>query len=190
MLLLGGGGPLDRSIYEALYAGGRPALLAAARFFTALGEPTVLIAAGAAVLLWLWYAGRARLGLALLLIALIGRGLSELQKYWVARARPDIEPHLELEKTSSFPSGHAASSMIFYMTMALALTAHARWHRVAICGAFLLSLLIGTSRVMLGVHWPSDVIGGWTFGLLWVLLTIRLSERLFRTDSEHAPNQL
>jgi undecaprenyl-diphosphatase len=80
--------------------------------------------------------------------------------------------------------------MIFYMTMALALTAHARWHRVAICGAFLLSLLIGTSRVMLGVHWPSDVIGGWTFGLLWVLLTIRLSERLFRTDSEHAPNQL
>src|SRR3954451_23629168 len=80
MLLLGGG-QLDRTIYEALYAGHRPLLLAAARAFTALGEPTVLIAAGVGAALWLWFAGRGRLGLALLLIALIGRGLSEAQKY-------------------------------------------------------------------------------------------------------------
>jgi undecaprenyl-diphosphatase len=190
MLLLGGGGSLDRTIYEVLYAGERPALRSVALFLTALGEPTVLIAAGAAVLLWLWYVGRVRLGLALFLIALTGRGLSELQKYWIARARPDIEPHLVLVKTSSFPSGHAASSMIFYTTMALALTMGTRWHRVAVAGAVLLSLLIGTSRVMLGVHWPSDVIGGWSFGMLWVLLTMRLSERLFRANSEAARKQL
>jgi len=47
-----------------------------------------------------------------------------------------------------------------------------------------LSLLIGVSRVMLGVHWPSDVIGGWAFGLLWVLVTLRPAERLLRSDSE------
>ena len=76
-------------------------------------------------------------------------------------------------KTSSFPSGHATSSMIFYLTLALALTAGTRWQRVAAAGAILLSLLVGTSRVMLGVHWPSDVIGGWAFGMLWVLLTLQ-----------------
>jgi len=45
-------------------------------------------------------------------------------------------------------------------------------------------LLIGASRVMLGVHWPSDVVGGWAFGALWVLLTLRRAERLFKIDTE------
>jgi len=182
MLLLGGGW-LDRAIYEDLYAGHRPVLLGIARAFTALGEPTFLIAACVACTLWLWYAGRARLGIVLLLIALLGRGLSEIQKYSVARARPDLEPHLVVVKTSSFPSGHAISSMIFCLTLALALTAHNRWRRPAIGMAVLLSLLIGTSRVMLGVHWPSDVIGGWAFGMLWVLLALRPAERLLQVNS-------
>jgi membrane-associated phospholipid phosphatase len=112
---------------------------------------------------------------------MIGRGLSEVQKYSIARVRPDLEPHLVVVRTSSFPSGHATSSMIFYTVMALTLTAGMRWHRLAVSGAVLLSLLIGTSRVMLGVHWPSDVIGGWAFGLLWVLLTLRLAERFVKS---------
>jgi undecaprenyl-diphosphatase len=176
-MLLGGGGPLDRAIYEALYAGGRPALLAAARLFTALGEPTVLIGAGIATALWLWYAGHRHLPLTLIAIVLVGRALSELQKYWIARARPDLEPHLVVVKTSSFPSGHATSSMIFYLAVALVIARDTRWQKPAAAGAILLSILIGLSRVMLGVHWPSDVIGGWAFGLLWVLLTLRLAER-------------
>jgi undecaprenyl-diphosphatase len=183
VMLFWGAGSLDRTIYEALYAGHRPVLLTIARVFTALGEPTVLIGACVVCALWLWYAGRGRLGLTLLLIALIGRALSEAQKYWIARVRPDFEPHLVVVKTSSFPSGHATSSMIFYLALAIALTAHTRWSRTAATGAVLLSLLIGTSRVMLGVHWPSDVIGGWAFGVLWVLLTLRPAERLLRTNS-------
>ena len=181
-MLLWGTGPLDRSVYETLYAGHRPALLVAARIFTALGEPTVLIAASLVCALWLWKAGRARLGLVLLLIALLGRGLSEVQKYWVARVRPDMEPHLVVVKTQSFPSGHASSSMIFYLALAIAVTAGTRWHKVAAAAAVVLSLLIGISRVMLGVHWPSDVIGGWAFGMLWVLLTLRPAERLLRAE--------
>ena len=179
-MLVFGRGPLDRSIYEAMYAGHRPALLLIARGLTALGEPTVLLSAGAACALWLWYAGHRRLPLVLIAIVLVGRGLSELQKYWIARARPDLDPHLVVVKTSSFPSGHAASSMIFLLTLALALTARSRWHRLAVAGAILLSILIGASRVMLGVHWPSDVIGGWSFGMLWVLLTLRLAGRFVR----------
>jgi len=179
MLLLGGGW-LDRQIYETLYAGNRPTLLAAARVFTALGDPTVLIAAGVVTALWLWRAGHRHLPWVLAAIILVGRGLGEAQKYWIGRVRPDLEPHLVVVKTSSFPSGHATSSMIFFLTLAMVLGAGTRWHRPAIAGAILLSLMIGTSRVMLGVHWPSDVIGGWAFGVLWVLLTLRLAERLFR----------
>jgi len=179
-MLVWGGGPLDRTIYETLYAGRRPALLIVARILTALGEPTVLIGACVVCALWLWHVRRGRLGLVLLVIAMVGRGLSEAQKYWIARARPDLEPHLVVVKTQSFPSGHATSSMIFYLALALALTAGTRWARLAACAAILLSILIGISRVMLGVHWPSDVIGGWSFGMLWVLLTLRPAERLFR----------
>ena len=189
-MLLWGAGSLDRTIYEALYAGRSPALLLIARVFTALGEPTVLVGASAVCALWLWRVGRGRVGLMLLLIALIGRGLSEVQKYSIARVRPALEPHLVVVKTSSFPSGHATSSMIFYLTLALALTAGTRWSRPAAAGAVTLSLLIGTSRVMLGVHWPSDVIGGWAFGMLWVLLTLRPAERLLRADIGGARKQL
>ena len=179
-MLAWGGGQLDRQIYEALYAGHRPALLAAARVFTFLGEPTVLIGAGIGCAIWLWRAGHRHLPLVLVAIVAIGRGLSEVQKYWIARARPDLAPHLVVVKTSSFPSGHATSSMIFYLTLALVLTRDTRWHRAAAGGAILLSLLVGTSRVMLGVHWPSDVIGGWAFGMLWVLLTLRLAGRFVK----------
>lgn len=182
MLLLGRGA-LDRSIYEALYAGGRPALVTMGRIFTALGEPIVLIGAGFIVALWLWWRGRGRLAVMLLLVILVGRGLAEVQKYSIARPRPELEPHLVAVKTWSFPSGHASSSMIFYLTLALALAAGSRWQRPAAAAAVLLSLLVGLSRVMLGVHWPSDVIGGWAFGMLWVLLTLRPAERLFATDS-------
>jgi len=182
MLLLGRGA-LDRNLYESLYAGHRPALVVVARVFTALGEPTVLIGAGFLFAVFLWREGSARFALALLLVILVGRGLSEVQKYWIARARPDLEPHLVVVKTSSFPSGHATSSMIFYLTIAIALTAGTRWQRRAAAAAVLLSLCVGVSRVMLGVHWPSDVVGGWAFGMLWVLLTLRPAERVLRADS-------
>jgi undecaprenyl-diphosphatase len=179
MLLLGGG-RLDRSVYEALYAGHRPAVSAAAHVVTWFGEPTVLIGAGIVTAIWLWLAGHRHLPWVLTAIVLIGRGLSEVQKYWIARARPNLESHLVVVKTSSFPSGHATSSMIFYTSLALILTADTRWHRPAVAGAILISLLIGLSRVMLGVHWPSDVIGGWSFGLLWVLLTLRIAQRFVK----------
>ena len=190
VMLIGGTGWFDRAVYEAVYAGHRPLLLTLARIFTALGDPTVLVTAGFIVAAWIWWRHHPRLAFAIVLIVLVGRGLVEAQKYWIARVRPDLEPHLVVVKTQSFPSGHATSSMIFYLTVALVLTAGTRWSRVAAAIAILLSLLIGTSRVMLGVHWPSDVIGGWAFGLLWVLLTLRLAERTLRADTGRARTAL
>jgi undecaprenyl-diphosphatase len=151
-----------------------------ARALTLLGEPTVLITAGVICAALLWYRGHRHLPWVLIAIVMTGRALSELQKFWIGRARPDLGQHLVVVKTSSFPSGHATSSMVFYLTVALALTAGRRWHRLAVACAILLSLLIGASRVMLGVHWPSDVVGGWAFGMLWVLVTLRLAGRFVR----------
>jgi undecaprenyl-diphosphatase len=188
MLLLGRGA-LDQQLERALYAGGTPALILLARIFTFLGEPTVLVGGGFLLAAWLWRRGKGRFALGLLLVILIGRGLSEVQKYWIARARPTLEPHLVVVKTSSFPSGHAASSMIFYLTLALAL-APPRQRRAWALAAILVSLLVGASRVMLGVHWPSDVIGGWSFGLLWVLVTLTPAERLFGANSGSQPKRL
>ena len=128
-----GGGPLDRQIYEALYAGHRPALLAVARVLhrarRADGADRRRLrrrrcgcgAPGIAACRWCCS----------LIVARSAAASSEVQKYWIARVRPDLEPHLVVVKTSSFPSGHATSSMIFYLTLALALTAGTRWHRPA-----------------------------------------------------------
>lgn len=179
-MLMFGGGALDRQVYEALYAGQSPGLVAVARFFTAIGDPTVLIIAGLLSALWLWFAGHRHLPWVLAAIVLVGRGLSEAQKYWIARVRPDAEPHLVVVQTSSFPSGHATSSMVFFLTLALVLGSGRRGHPLWVAGAVLLSILIGISRVMLGVHWPSDVIGGWAFGMLWVVLTLRLAQRFVK----------
>jgi len=179
LMFLFGGGALDRNVYEAIYAGRRPVLAAMAHGATLLGEPTVLIGAGFAIAGWVWWRRHhPHLALALMLVILIGRGLSEVQKFCIARARPDLEPHLVVVKTSSFPSGHATSSMIFYVALALALLPAGRSRSIGVGCAILLSLLIGLSRVMLGVHWPSDVIGGWSFGLLWVLLTLERAKKL------------
>ena len=181
-MLLGGNGPIDAGIYRALYVGHHPTLVPIARFFTALGEPTVLISASVVVAILLWVAGHRHLPFAFVAITMAGRGLSEAQKYWIARARPDLETHMVVVKTSSFPSGHANSSMIFYLALALILASGTKWRGAAVAGALALSLMVGLSRVMLGVHWPSDVVGGWAFGMLWVLLTLRLGQRWVQDD--------
>jgi len=189
-MLRGGAGPLDRQIYQALYAGRDPALAAIARVLTFFGEPTVLIIAGVVFALVMWARGRLRTGLTLVAVTMVGRAVNELQKYEFDRVRPALEPHLVLVKTSSFPSGHSASSMIFYLTLALLLTHRGRWRHLAAAGAMLMAVLIGLSRMMLGVHWPSDVVGGWVFGLLWVLLTLRIAEHLFVADSSRGQDPL
>ena len=179
-MLLWGQGPLDRAIYAFAYVGDNPVLVPIARGLTALGEPTILIAASFVVALVLWLRGHRHLPMVFIAITMFGRAVSELQKYWIARPRPDFEPHLVIVKTSSFPSGHANSSMIFFLTLALVASAGTKWQRPAVAAAIALSLLVGASRVMLGVHWPSDVVGGWALGMLWVLVTLRLAGRFVR----------
>ena len=104
-----------------------------AHVLTAFGEPTVLVAAGFAAAAWLWWtrarrSWRSSCSLVMLDRPRARRSCRSMRSRGCGRT---LEPHLVVVKTSSFPSGHATSSMIFYLTLALALTAGQRWHRPA-----------------------------------------------------------
>ena len=176
MLLLGTG-DVDRDVLMALYAGDEPWLALAAIGLSYLGTwPTVVVVTilGAA---WLLYRGERKSALVLLVASFSGRLLVILEKAYFARLRP--EEHLRMVEVhyQSFPSGHSANSMIAFLSIALLAFDDPRQRRWAIAGALLLSFLIGLSRPMLGVHWPSDVIAGWSFGMFWTLLVVGLSSR-------------
>ena len=88
------------------------------------------------------------------------------------RPRPDLVSHLALVTDASFPSGHAMMSAAIYLTLGalLAQTQPLTRMRIYILSvAVVLVLLIGVSRVFLGVHWPSDVLAGWCLGSAWAM---------------------
>lgn len=108
----------------------------------------------------------------LLIATLGGTAISEGLKVGFARPRPDLVAHAVDVTSMSFPSGHAMLSAVTYLTLGalLARTQQKRRLRAYIlAAAVLLTLLIGASRVYLGVHWPTDVLAGWCLGAAWAL---------------------
>jgi undecaprenyl-diphosphatase len=108
-------------------------------------------------------------------IGAVGGGalVSTFLKWLYARTRPDIVEHLVGVHSASFPSGHAMNSAVAFLTLAvlLARTRTERRVRIYLIGvAIALTLTVGFSRIYLGVHWPSDVMAGWTVGALWAVL--------------------
>lgn len=181
-MMFGGAGPVDRQFYLALYAGGNAVLVTVARGASLLGDPKVLIPATLAIAAWLWWRNHSRTALTLIAVTMAGRAVNSLVKLDVARERPALRPHLMIEHTNSFPSGHATGSMIFFLALALLLAHRGRRRRWWAAAAVAVSLCVGLSRIMLGVHWPSDVVGGWAFGALWVIVTLRMAEDLLARD--------
>jgi undecaprenyl-diphosphatase len=93
-------------------------------------------------------------------------------KLWLHRARPELVPHLATVTSLSFPSGHATMSAAVYLTLAIMIgEEYPKLRRYCVGYAVLLVMLIGASRVYLGVHWPSDVIAGWCIGSSMALLS-------------------
>jgi undecaprenyl-diphosphatase len=145
---------------------------------TQLGGSAALLPAAAAA--GLATAVRHRPGaIALLATVLGGRLLIELTKMAVGRPRPALDPHPVYVFSQSFPSGHAGNTMITFGAIAL-FALPERWRTAGLAAAITLSLLIGSTRPLLGVHWPSDVVGGWCLGLLWLLLCWTSWERFRR----------
>jgi len=139
---------------------------------SALGGFTVLWLLSAVVVGYLLLIRRREeallLAISLIAASLLNAGIKEL----VRRPRPFVVPHLANVSNASFPSGHAMLSATTYLTMAvlLARLQTGLWARIYIHTlAIGLVLLIGLSRIYLGVHWPSDVLGGWCLGAAWSL---------------------
>jgi undecaprenyl-diphosphatase len=126
--------------------------------------------------LWLGYVRGWRAGLTLALASLLSNLVSDALKVAFGRARPDLVPHLDVALSAAYPSGHATNAALVYLLFALLVpTAHrGRW----LAGAAVLTLLTGLSRIALGVHWPSDVIGGWMLGVAFALAAVAILRRV------------
>ena len=183
LMMLAGAGPFDDYLLRQLYAAHRPALRDAALFVTLFGDWQVVIALSLLAAAWLLFQKRLRPAVLLLATTVIGRLLVQLQKDGIQRLRPDDLEHLVPVKSLSFPSGHAANSMILFLGIATiaASPKHRRW---AVAAALAATFLVGISRPMLGVHYPSDVVGGWAFGALWVLVMLWFAQRRWSTGAE------
>ncbi len=143
------------------------------RDITALGSTGVLTLLVLCVAGFLALIGRRRTALAVIVWSAAGTLVSHLTKLGFARPRPDLVPHAADVFTPSFPSGHAMLSAVIYLTLGalIASTQSDRRVKSYVLGiAVLLTLLVGWSRVYLGVHWPSDVLAGWALGAGWACL--------------------
>ena len=170
----------------------------AMRDITGLGSTIVLVMVTAVAIFYLLLIGRWRTALLVLVTVGGGQILSSLLKLGIDRPRPDLVSHLAEVQTLSFPSGHAMMSAVTYLTLGsmLAGIVPGRATKIYVLGvAVLLTLMVGVSRVYLGVHWPSDVLAGWCAGSAWAMLCwlcrdacCRGRKRTRRTAKRSGPN--
>jgi undecaprenyl-diphosphatase len=140
------------------------------RDLTSLGGRAVLLLVTAAVVLYLWLARTFHAMWMVLVAAIGGQLLGASLKAVFARPRPAIVPHLTPATFSSFPSGHSMSAAAVYLTLGLLLarlTDRTRLRIYFLAVAALVTILVGISRVYLGVHYPTDVLAGWAAGSAW-----------------------
>ena len=151
---------------------------------TALGGPTVLWLVVLSVVGFLLLQQRYHTAIVVMATAVSGDILNFVLKNLFLRPRPEVVPHLrDVSGTTSFPSGHAMESAIIYLTLGAILMqlAERRLTKIYCIGmAVFLTLLVGISRVYLGVHYPTDVAAGWMFGFFWASLCWIIAKRFER----------
>lgn len=144
-----------------------------AKAITLLGEWPVVMGFGA-VLAVVLYRNRQRKLAIMTISSLFGSvAVIMILKHDLGRARPELWEHLIRESSFSFPSGHAVASMALAITL-LYVMWHSRWRVILsiIMAAYV--LFVGFTRLYLGVHYPSDILGGWLAAAAWVLLVISI----------------
>lgn len=152
---------------------GSPRVGEVARDLTALGGVTVLslvtlVSFGTAV-----FSGRTKLGWLAVSAVIAGSVATSLLKHGYNRPRPGIFEHGSWVYNASFPSGHSMMSAVVYLTLGILVAriqrrASVRWFILSVSAT--LTFLVGLSRIYLGVHWPTDVAGGWMLGGAWAIL--------------------
>lgn len=167
---------LDQGVAEAVHEWIRDSrvLVTIAFVFSFLGVPAwfyVLVGASA---YWFHRKGYWRLALFVVATPLVGGVISTAVKVWVDRPRPELDEPIAHALGKSFPSGHAMTSTVAYGTLLLAFMPMIppRWRPRAIAAYVVLVLLIAASRLGLGVHYLSDVLGGIVLGAAWLCISV------------------
>lgn len=164
---------------------GPPWLGEMARDITALGGVTLLtgvtlVATGVAL-----FSGNRRLAVAGVISVVSGSLLVSALKHSYNRPRPDLVEHATLVSNPSFPSGHSTMAALVWLTLGIVIARTQPRHRVrvfVIAISVAITLLVGISRVYLGVHWPTDVLAGWTLGSAWAVLFWIIAMKVDRCD--------
>lgn len=152
---------------------GPPWLREVAIDVTALGSIVVLLMFAAVVVGFLLLQRRRRMALLVTVAVAGGMLLNTGLKHLFDRQRPTVVPHLREVTTPSFPSGHATASAVVYLTLGALLAGYVNGRFTkgyCLAVAMGLTFLVGASRVYLGVHYPTDVLAGWSIGLVWALV--------------------
>lgn len=159
------------------------------RDITALGSFSLLGLIVLGVCAYLYLARMRSAALFVLVSVLGGTLLSTVLKMGYNRPRPDLTTMSE-QFTASFPSGHAMLSAVTFLTLGALLARFAPTRRLQVLslgGALLLTLLVGLSRLYMGVHYPSDILAGWSLGSAWALLCSSVAIVLQRRGSVDRP---
>jgi undecaprenyl-diphosphatase len=148
-------------------------LVSALNAITALGSTAVLCILVGLAVIFLAIRRRWRVALYLLVAAAGALVLNPLLKSLVGRLRPVVAHPIAHGTGSSFPSGHALGSMVCYGALLLVFlpAARGRWRTVMKVVVAAIIVIVGVSRILLGVHYVSDVIGGWAIGIVWLGIT-------------------
>lgn len=157
------------------------------RDITAMGGVLMLGLLSLAVCGYLLLKRKHRLALFVAVSVASGSLLNTLLKGLIERPRPDIVPHETSAALSSFPSGHAMMSAVVFLTLGALLALSSEDTRIKVYILFwsvFMTVLVGISRVYLGVHWPTDIIAGWIAGSIWALLCLLVSQRVVLADSQ------
>jgi undecaprenyl-diphosphatase len=165
-------------------------LAEAARDITALGSVPVIALVTAAVVGFLAMDRKFAAMIFVLVATSSGLVMSELLKAAFHRPRPQVVPHLMPAFHSSFPSGHSMMAAVVYLTLGSLLArllAAPRLKFYVLSAAVVLTVLVGTTRVLMGVHYPSDVLAGWAAGVVWACLCWMVEVRLQRRGTIERP---
>ncbi|SRR5258708_392627 len=169
--------PFDLDVRNAIHAQSTPALTAAMMFCSFIGEAYVLAPLTFLIAVALWRLGRKDRA-AMFVIALAGAlAIQNVLKLSIHRGRPESFFNYPPLASYSFPSGHALVSTVFFGISAALISSRLRapWKKALVWAAAILMVAgIGVSRVYLGVHFPTDVIGGYAAGVAWMLLVVRI----------------
>jgi undecaprenyl-diphosphatase len=164
-----------------------PWLTEVMRDLSGIGSTVTLTLVTVVTVGYLWLVATHRAAWLVATSVISGAALMSLMKIAFGRLRPDLAQAAIMVPGLSFPSGHSSMAAIVFLTLGTLIAStrtRLRERSYILAVASLLALLVGVSRMMLGVHWATDVLGGWAFGVGWAMAWLLLVGAVMRTHRE------